>query len=197
MSYTITTDVISSVNLPNGEGRTKATFENLPSAELFYLFANIPYDFTKWWSINFSGGYGFFKFNPYKDELRPFSNETWSYLIQLESYFELRNAVSIDMNIAARGPYASGIYRTEGVASLGLGIRKGLWKDKASINFSVTDIFDSIREKQTMNYRGVWMSANNKNKKRFLSLGFSYKFGSKKTKYFERKENLKEIESRM
>ncbi|MGB7526805.1 outer membrane beta-barrel protein [Sphingobacterium cellulitidis] len=155
------------------------------------------YDFTKRWSINFSGGYGFFKFNPYKDELGNFSNETWSYPIQFESYFNLKNAVSSDMNIAARRPYASGIYKTEGVSSVAIGIRKGLWKEKAIINFSVTDIFNTILEKQTMDYQSVWMSAYNKNETRSFNLGYSYKCGSKKTKYFERKENIKEIGSRM
>lgn len=187
ISYTKTLDVISPINISDAENKVISTFDNLPSSELFYLYANIPYRFTPWWSANFSGGYGFYKYNTISsNELM--SNNTWSYLAQLETYFKLKRGLSIEISAFSRGAYASGIYKTRAVSTASIGVKKTFMDGRLILSAGVTDVFNTNINNKSMNYRGVIMDSRSKAETRFGTFGLTWNFGSKKKK----EQNLKD-----
>ncbi|WP_312362693.1 outer membrane beta-barrel family protein [Sphingobacterium sp.] len=197
VSFTRTNDVISPVYLPSENSGLISTYDNLPNADLFYGFANFPYQIAKWWDLNFSGGYGFYKFNAL-DISGIASNKSWSYLAQLESHLDLGHSWDFEISAFSRGPYSSGIYRTKGISTVSIGFKKAILKNKLILSANATDIFNSKINTQTMDYRGLVMYTRNKPESRFYTIGAVYNFGSKKyRKKMPQDDRVKEFEKRM
>ncbi len=72
------------------------------------------------------------------------------------------------------------------------GIKQDFWKNKASLNFNVTDIFDT--RKFVFENRGVGYVYNGfrKRESRVAMLTFTYKFGSQDSNLFQRKKNQRQ-----
>ncbi len=197
ISFTRTNDVISPVYLPIENSGLISTYDNLPNSDLFYGFVNFPYQITKWWDLNFSGGYGFYKFNAL-DISGIASNKSWSYLAQLESYLDLGHSWSLEISAFSRGAYSSGIYLTKGISTVSVGLKKAILKNKLIISANVADIFNSKINTQTMDYRGLNMYTRNKPESRFYTIGAIYNFGSKKfRKKMPQDDRVKDFEKRM
>ncbi|MBC8985355.1 outer membrane beta-barrel protein [Pedobacter sp. N36a] len=197
VSYTKTVGVIAPVLIPMGTNQIISTYENLPGANLFYMYANVPYRFFKWWSVNFSGGYGFYNYNTTEKQTLT-SNKTWSYLGQLDFSFNFNNNFMIELSTFSRGPYASGINQTKGVSVINVGAKKSFSNNKFVLSANVSDVFNSNSTKQTTNYKGVFIDAKNKVESRFITVGLNYSFGGKKEKTIHLKnDKVEEYEKRM
>ncbi|WP_443939442.1 outer membrane beta-barrel protein [Pedobacter sp. MW01-1-1] len=198
VSYTQTKNVIAPVYLQNDfDNGIYSTYNNLPKAELFYLYANVPYKIAKWWSFNLSGGFGFYKFNTAVDTQITI-NKTWSYLTQLDNYFEFKNNWKFELIYKSRGPYASGIYKEKGFNIINIGVRKGFSDNKYVISANLTDLLNSNVTRRTTDYLGMVITAREKVESRYATLGFTWNFGSKKKKSSKNKaKNFDDLEKRI
>jgi len=96
-------------------------------------------------------------------------------------------------------PVASGIYKVSSVFKIDIGISRKILQDRGSLKLSVSDIFNTLRSKYTVeNYQNVNASYNNKPETRFFNLVFNYKFGNQYVKAGKnRKTGTDELRARM
>lgn len=96
-------------------------------------------------------------------------------------------------------PIASGIYKMSSVFKIDIGLSKKILQDRGSLKLSVTDIFNTLRSKYTVeNYQNVNASYNNKPETRFFNLVFNYKFGNQYVKAGRnRKTGVDDVRARM
>lgn len=180
-SYTHTTDPLVPVYIKGPDNIVISTYNNLKAADLFYVYYDLTFPITKWWTTDLSGGTGFYKYNT-SSSLFKGNNSTWSYLLQTENTFNFGNGWAAELNVLDRGPYASGIYKLQTILTTSTGVSKNLAHNKANIKLALLDIFNTERQKVNINYQDLVINQNNKTETRFLNLSLTYKFGNTKVK---------------
>ncbi len=74
------------------------------------------------------------------------------------------------------------IYTSKPFTSMNMGISKKLMKDKATLTFSISDIFNTQRWEQTAQTRNLQLHTYRKWESSNVTIGFSYRFGNTKIK---------------
>lgn len=199
LSETHSINALGPVYLKSGTNATISSYSNFKSADLFYVYSYYRKEFVKGWTTNIIGGFGFYRYNTSSDTTtQSNNNSSWSYLLQWNNSFNLRNGLTGELNASYQGPMASGIYKLNSIFSSNMGIGKQLLKNKAAIKLSVTDLFNTQKKIIHINYQGVVMEQERKAESRFISISFSYKFGNKNLKAKkERGSKINDLESRM
>jgi hypothetical protein len=57
-----------------------------------------------------------------------------------------------------------------------------MFKDRAAVKLTVTDIFNAMMFGQTVNYKGLYYRSSNKPETRLVKVYFSYALGGKEVK---------------
>jgi len=118
------------------------------------------------------------------------NNNQWSLYAQIVNYFTFLKdrSLQIDLSWLYLSPIADGASIYSERMGLDIDIKKSLWNNKASINLSVKDIFNTLNFSQKTKYLNQDIFLNSRLENRLFVLGFNYKFGN-----FSLKENKKEI----
>jgi hypothetical protein len=80
------------------------------------------------------------------------------------------------------------IYRSLPFYSMNLGCSKKIWKEKATLRLSVTDVFNSQRWQQTADTKNIYLTTWRKWESSNITLGFSWRFGNTKIKQSRERE---------
>jgi hypothetical protein len=180
-SYTHTVNAVVPVYLKGNNDIVISTFDNLKYADLFYVYYDLTFPITKWWTTDMSGGTGFLKYNTSSSAYSG-KNATWSYLLQTENTFHFGKGWNAEFNVLDRGPYASGIYKLETIFTTSTGVSKSFANNNASIKLSFLDIFNTEKQKIHIDYKDLILNQDNKTETQFVNLTFTYKFGNKNLK---------------
>jgi iron complex outermembrane receptor protein len=149
----------------------------LGKSDLLYTYLNFNKTIFKIWNTNLSGGYGFIKINTGSASI---SNDkpTWGYLIQSNNTLQFSKGWNSEIYLSYAGPTVLGIYKIAALFNSGLGISKSVFKNKGSVKFSFTDVFNTQIQKSEINYIGVTMSESKKTESQFIQLSFNLKLGN-------------------
>ncbi len=139
------------------------------------LELNGKYSPAKWVTLNGDFNYGFFmREGTFESQDFDFNGDRWN--TRLTTKFKLPAGFDVELagNYRSRFPTVQG--EVSGFAFANAGVRKKLWKGKAIINLSVSDIFASrIRENEID--QPTFYLYNFSQRGRFITLGLSYGFG--------------------
>jgi hypothetical protein len=75
-----------------------------------------------------------------------------------------------------------GTFKADAVWSIDAGLQKKIWKSKATIKASVSDLFRTLRYTGTSDFAGQKTFSGNRFETRQFKLGFAYRFGNSQVK---------------
>ena len=153
---------------------------NLATNNRYGFEFNINYTPTKKWRINTD--FNFFK-NVTKGDFNGvnFDAENVSWNIRLSNKYTLPGKIDWQTNIDYRGPSLDAQNTRDAIASANIAFSKDIFKEKGSIAFNVSDIFNSRRIQGTINTDSFFSNRDFQFRAGpVYNLSFTYRFNQKK-----------------
>ncbi len=197
MSYVAQNDVSATIFTQNDQTKESVSMpQNLNKAHYLSLSSGGSFNVLRWWNTNLQLEFG------YRDLISPiegieFENAGWNWSGSMENYFNLPAKWRISLSGYYSSPSVDGIYHMKAGYLVSTGVRKILLADKLTMNFNITDIFDTARYRSTIRYNNIDARWQNEWESRRFNLSVSYTFGDKKLKAARnRKTGASEEENR-
>ncbi len=153
-----------------------STFENLSTSQESGLELIYSHQVKKALSFNFSSNVYYNEINAsnlgYADKITTISGTA-----KLGANISITPTTALQLNANYRSPVLTpqGKYLSSFVLSLGF--RQDLFKKRASLLVSVSDVFNSLRWTSVIDTPELYQKTNGKRKSQIIYIGFSYKFG--------------------
>lgn len=182
LSYSHVSDLFTTVPDTTDRSKTVTTDVNLASQNT--LGANISYSFQyKWYSafVNVNGFYATYKANFGIGKVIDLNVFNTTIVSQHNFLLGKGWSANISQYYSSRNIWR-GTLRASPMWSLDAGLQKTLFKGRATIKSSVSDIFYTLRWAVTSNYSGQYLYSNGTNETRQLKLNFTYRFGNTQVK---------------
>jgi iron complex outermembrane recepter protein len=186
LGYSITNNSFQSISTQKGEITEESDY-NLGKEKRIYLSLNLSMPVTKWWD-------GYVNLNPfyksYKGAIAQgrLDNTTWGMSWYCSNNFSLPKKWKLQLSSWGNIRTLDGIYKTSGLGSVDAGVSKAVLKDKLTIRVSATDIFNTQRWRQQVNFGDVNFNYQRKWESRTIRVQLNWKFG--KTSYKAREREL-------
>ncbi|MET0463653.1 MAG: TonB-dependent receptor [Chitinophagaceae bacterium] len=192
------TDALAEVYKKTANGDAMiSTFENIASADQLSL--NISYTKSllqgKLTTSNSLGGL-YAKYNaPAATDL---NNAALGVFLNSSNMVSLGKAWRGEMSAAYYSPMQFGAYQFSSQFFASLGFSRTLLQKKATLGISVTDIFNSNKQRYSVASYGVQAMTKSMPETRFIKLNFTYKFGNKNVKAAKnRQTGIDDVKRRM
>ncbi len=186
LGYSLTNNSFQDVSTLKGQVIEESNY-NIGSEKRVYINLNVNKHFTKYWD-------GYFNLSPFYKVYNgaiatgSLDNSTWGMSWYTNHSFNLPNKWKVQISSWGNIPTLDGIYRTSALGSIDAGISKQLMKDRMSVRMQVTDIFNTQRWKQQVDFEHVHYNYYRKWESRGICLQVNWKFG--KTNYRQREREL-------
>lgn len=186
LGYSLTNNSFISISTQKGEITEEADY-NIGKENRVYLSVNLGMPVTKWWDgyVNLNPFYKLYKGTIAQGKL---DNTTWGMSWYCSNNFSLPKKWKLQLSSWGNIRTLDGIYKTSGLGSVDAGIGKSVLKDKLNIRLSATDIFNTQRWRQEVDFGDVNFNYQRKWESRTIRLQFTWKFG--KTSYQAREREL-------
>jgi iron complex outermembrane recepter protein len=182
LNYSHVKDVFTMLIDTAEKSKSFITKKNLARQDIVSLNVSYPFQY-KWLSVfgNLNSYYSHYlaDFGPG----RTVDLDVFAFNIYMQSSAKLGK----DWTAEISGWYTSpsiwqGTFKSKEMWSVDAGIQKGLFKGKASVKASVSDIFQSMRWGGTSDFAGQYLHASGGWESRLFKLFFTYHFGSSQIK---------------
>lgn len=186
LGYSITNNSFQSISTQKGEITEESDY-NIGKQKRIYLSVNLSVPITKWWD-------GYVNLNPFYKEYKgaiaqgKLDNSTWGMSWYCSNNFSLPKKWKLQLSSWGNVATLDGIYKASGLGSVDAGVSKAFLKDKMTIRISATDIFNTQRWRQQVNFGDVNFNYQRKWESRSIRLQLTWKFG--KTSYKAREREL-------
>lgn len=141
-----------------------------------FKFWNINSDFNVF-QVTTDGSYT----NELTNDTQNFDFENTSYSIRLNQKFSLPGKTDLQVNTNFNGPSANAQFVNRGIFSMNLAASKDLFKESATINLNVSDVFNSRKRQSTFIIPNVTDQYSEFQwRERQITLSFIYRFNQKK-----------------
>ena len=182
------TDVFTYVSEDTGEevvvdGQSVAVIRrgpiNLAENDRYGFEFTLSYRPTKKWNMNMN-------FNLYQSIIRgsykglSYDSENLNWFIRLNNKFTLPGNIEWQTRLSYDGPRIDAVNRREGRFSSNMAFSKDLFKEKASISFSVNDVFNTQRRNLESTTPTFYSDSYYRWRVRSYNLSFTYRFNQKK-----------------
>lgn len=177
--YRYTTGVIDRIVSLLDEGVTATTYENLNNSQAYGIELIGNKEFAPWFKSN--ANVSFYKSIIDGSEvtgLKKAEGNMWTAKINL-TFIPFKNA-SIMVSGNYRSPQIEAQQRNEEVYFADVAMRYDFWKNKATVTFRVSDVFDTRRFNSTTWGDDFTILSNRKMESRVAYLGFTYKINNYK-----------------
>uniref|UniRef100_UPI004049F302 TonB-dependent receptor domain-containing protein n=2 Tax=Flavobacterium sp. TaxID=239 RepID=UPI004049F302 len=196
MYLNVTNDVFQFVRRESGEfvndiPVTIVSPINLATEYRFGYEFTLNYSPYRWWKLN--GNFNFFRnetqgefsyipFNDIEPVVQNFDNIAFSWFARLTSKVTLPGKVDWQMNGTYNAPQTNAQGRSLGVASMNLAFSKDIMKEKATISFNISDVFNSRKRIFETTLPNVDAYSEMQWRVRAFTLSFTYRFNQAKSK---------------
>lgn len=197
LGYSITKDVITEVLLPDTTRKALfQTMENLNEQLNYSLTANVPVSLAKWWNANNNAMLFYLGFRA--DDLRgkELNSGKISYQLTSQHTFIVNHSLTAEITGDYRAPLEYGAFKVQSEYGIDLGLSKSFMNKKANLKLSVSDVFDTRKQRVSSVYEGLTYNLVQKNETRLAKLTFSYRFGKNEIKPARRRSTGVEEEQR-
>lgn len=187
-------DVIKRYMFLDTNGILNMTSKNLTYGLSYGVEMMLDREILKWWKITLSGSY-------FKNEVKgndnsstDLTNSDYSWNMRLNSNMTLPKKIMFQLTANYRGPQINLQGSMDAMYSADIAFRKDFLKDKATVSFRLSDIFDTGRFSNKSSGEGFSADMMRRRESRVAYLGLTYKFGKnqnqlKKIKKTENGEN--------
>ncbi|SEM14229.1 Outer membrane receptor proteins, mostly Fe transport [Aquimarina amphilecti] len=152
---------------------------NLSSSDRYGFEFTLTYSPTKKWRIN--GNFNAFQ-NSIKGDFNGenFDADNFSWFARLNNKITLPAKIDWQTTAFYAGPNENAQTKSEGLLSVNLAFSKDLFKEKASLTFNVSDLFNS-RKRQSVSTTETFITDSEFQwRERSFTLSFTYRFNQKK-----------------
>jgi iron complex outermembrane recepter protein len=183
IGYSRTTDFSTQIT-DTVEGRRNFIQQrNAGTQQNIYINISYPFNITKWWSVyaNISANRLTNNVNLGINKISNISIASWGFYNQ--HTLKLPREFSFEVSGFYNSPSIwGGTFRNRPFWGVDAGLQKRLFKDKATLKMTVSDIFFSMQWRGISNFTGLYMDASGGWESRQLKLNFSHRFGRKEIK---------------
>lgn len=161
---------------------------NLATDQRIGFEFTLNYSPFKWWRMNGNFNYfrnktdGSYTFSNAANEERTidFYNVATTWFTRITSKISLPNKIDFQVNGTYNGPQDTAQGKTIGVGSMNLAISKDVLKDKGTIAFNVSDVFNSRKRIMDLQLPNVNSYSEMQWRERQITLSFTYRFNKQK-----------------
>jgi len=163
----------------------RTTPANLASNDRYGIEFTLTYSPSRKWRLN--GSFNLFKSNTKGDfNGQNFDAENTSWFIRLNNKITLPGKIDWQTRISYRGPSETSQSKRKGVFSTNLAFSKDLFKEKASLAFNISDVFNT-RKRESETFTPTFQGTSEFQwRKRSFNLSFTYRFNQKKKRQSQR-----------
>ncbi|MEM1137141.1 MAG: outer membrane beta-barrel family protein [Bacteroidota bacterium] len=176
--------VIQWISRVNEEGITFRSPENLASGEDFGVEFILDKELTEWWNIN--GSFNFFRSIVEAGNLAELeeglSADTYSWMSRVNSRMKLPWGIEFQLMLNYRAPIEQPQGKRKSITSLDLGFNKDIMKQKATVAFRVSDVFNSRLYRSETFGENFFLDSEYQRRVRSFVLSFSYRLNQKKSR---------------
>ncbi len=152
---------------------------NLATNDRYGFEFTLTYNPSKKWRVN--GNFNLFKSITKGDfEGENFDADNTSWFIRLNNKVTLPGKVDWQTRLSYRGPSENAQNKREGIFSTNMAFSKDLFKEKASLAFNISDLFNT-RKRKSETFTPTFMGTSEFQwRERSFNLSFTYRFNQKK-----------------
>lgn len=211
--YNVSTDQFqfirreSGLYLPDGSAVLFSGPVNAGREDRLGLEFTINFTPSKKWRVNANfnffqvTGSGTYEYTTFEGNLRSIdlTNEALTWSARVNSKYTLPWNIDWQANFSYNAPQNTAQGKNIGLPTLNTAFSKDIWKDRATLNFNITDVFNTRRRISESNIPGVLYSYTNMQwRQRQFSLGFTYRFNRQKSdKDQQKQQNREEFDGMM
>ncbi len=152
---------------------------NLTSSDRYGFEFTLTYNPNRKWRLNGN-------FNAFQNSVRGENNgenldaDNFSWFARINNKITLPAKVDWQTSIFYRGPSENAQNKNDGIFSMNLAFSKDLFKEKASLTFNVSDLFNSRKRMGTSTTPTFTSDSEFQWRERSFNLSFTYRFNQKK-----------------
>ncbi|MCK8524160.1 TonB-dependent receptor [Aquimarina sp. D1M17] len=152
---------------------------NLTNSDRYGFEFTLTYSPSRKWRINGN-------FNAFQNSVRGENNgenldaDNFSWFARMNNKVTLPAKIDWQTSIFYRGPGENAQTKTDGIFSMNLAFSKDLFKEKASLTFNVSDVFNSRKRISTSTTSTFISDSEFQWRERSFNLAFTYRFNQKK-----------------
>ena len=193
VGYNHTKDYSQTITTQTGQ-QTLATTDNIGTLDNTYINISAPLPIAKWWE-GYANVTGFL--NHYKGSLPngSLNEKAFGMNYYIQNNFKLGKGWSTQVSSWFNAATKEAIFKTAALGSLDVAVKKNILKEKGSIRLTVTDIFNTQRWKQEVQFANMDFTYRRKWESRGVRLQFSWSFG--KTKFTARERDTNQDANRI
>jgi hypothetical protein len=155
------------------------TKRNLKRVNDYGVKLALPLQLAKWWDINFNPDFSYYQFIDYQGYLNKWSKDL---ILDLDQNFTLSKTISATLNTHYESSVFYGLSYVKPVFIMNPGISKQILNRAATINLSVSDIFNTEKDRYQTMYKNLDITSYDKKETRIVHLSFVYNFGKRTVK---------------
>ncbi len=184
IGYAHTTDYFESLTYQQGKN-TIMIPQNAGSKDMISLSISTPFQPTKWWSVYVSAMPYYHHYNVVLNGFATSETQSggsFAFNGYIGNNFTLGKGWKGDVSSWFNYQNRATIYVSKPIGSVNAGVQKNILKDKATLKFSIVDIFNTQRWQQTATTKEISLITYRKWESQNVTVGFSWRFGSNKVK---------------
>ena len=196
LSYSKTTDLMAPLADTASNGAVFLTTENIADQDVYALTVSYPFALSKAWNVFVNSGVTQKHNRSDFGEGKTIDVSATTFNIYIQNTYSLPEQFTLEVSGWYRSPGIwGGNFATDKMWALDAGVKKSLWKQRATLKVSVSDIFQTQRWSGSNDFGELQVNANGGWESRRLKLSFSYKLGSNEIKGSRRRSTGMEDES--
>ncbi|WP_199138317.1 outer membrane beta-barrel family protein [Pedobacter sp. ASV12] len=196
LSYSFVNNVIKDLQVVDNQTKITTNLKaNLHTNNNTALYVTYARQFFKVWDFNVSMGSSL---NSYRFDYQNQMVEVkqWAATANMNSHFKLSSQWYADLNFYGSTKVTYGNQVNLPFYTVGAGIGKSLWKNKATLALSANDIFFSSIQKGIADYGNYQSDYASRYDSRSFKLSFNYRFGNSKVEVRKRNSGSAEEQGR-
>jgi len=193
LSYSHTSDAITEIILTDTIAKsTHQTNINLQSQNAYGFNIYAPYTVTKWWNGTASLISYYINFKSNGLAGGNLDDGKAAFQFKTTQTFTLSKTFKAEVATNYQSPQTYGIYQLKQRYNVDAGLSKSFMEKKLNLKFSVSDVFNTNRNRISTRYQSVNFDLDQKNETRVARLTLTYNFGNSKIKMRQHSTNSDE-----
>jgi len=170
--------------------------KNFDTFQNYYLTVTAPIRVTRNWTINCNLNLFYNNFNT------QFLNEVYR-SSRLSGIANISQTITLPWGMTGEiaglynAPTVVGLFQNQALGSVNAGIQKQLFNQKATLRLNITDIFQTNRVRNRVEYPGLDMNIYVRVETRVVRLNFTYTMGKTTGKASRRRNTLEDVQKRI
>lgn len=198
LSYSHIKDYRTNIIDTTEKNRVFRTVKNLASQDLFNINFTAPFEISKWWKIFVSANANHSKFKADFGLNKKLNISVNAYSLFTQQTFIVSDGLIFELSGSYNSPGIWGAsFKTDAIYNVDAGLQKTLFKKRANIRISYTDIFKTQKFRGISDFGGAYLDVSGKSETTQLRLNFSYRFGNNQVKTGQHKTALEDENSRL